>query len=578
MSRRARRLRESGVGGRESAAEEAVLSTEYSVPGGIENENERRRGGASGQVRSQAEPGNETPSPSHSHTPTPSYLAPGPDRGKFIYQQVVIQRRSQADVAKELGISQVRVSQILRQVKDRMDLVVPEEQVTAQLKQVAQATKVLELVAEGRLEDYGLAAKIRDQQLKEEQPRVALAAINTRTRIGRDLERAKWREEGKEEGERRKEEGRKQCEMDHGKWPMANRDFPLANDHLPLPIADPPPAELRQEDRALWATLRGEDQARVREHLAAKGSMPLAKALLGPKNNAYYIFPWRNYGEHLSAAWAKQVVDGSMGVEEYLRELARAGAYGGSAMPPMLAKDREGRWRVLTPEEVPQQPLPPERAALATQSPERVFWPFKSKGEYQARQRAQMVLAGLLTREQYESLSARLRRETQEDFPDPLAEMGEAKSAPMIDPRLVEGDEERGRQGDEETGRQGDGEPANASMANGQWEMANGQLPGGDWPLANDHLPLSIAEPAASHPPPLPHPHTPAPSHLLPAARRRLEYAFGRALSDADIAAALAHQRRVDRGLFVMDIFEPGQSEALRAWAAAGGGRRKAEG
>jgi hypothetical protein len=183
----------------------------------------------------------------------------------------------------------------------------------------------------------------------------------------------------------------------------------------------PLPEGLRAEDRELWPKLLREEQEEALDNLKRHPGKPLAWLKLRPGSGSHWsYYPWRTEAESSSARLADDVVRGDRTIESYLRLLELLELSKPFAHPNVLTKDREGRWQLMDPNQVPLPAMTPERAALPEGSPERIYWPYKSKAEHYAMLRAEMVLRGHLSLDQYKSLNAWASRHMNEKYPDPL--------------------------------------------------------------------------------------------------------------------------------------------------------------
>ena len=169
--------------------------------------------------------------------------------------------------------------------------------------------------------------------------------------------------------------------------------------------AIPLPAGLRKEDEPLWPKLMREEQELAAQRLGLYPQIPLDRARV-PPGPLWSYYPWRTEAEHNVALLASLVVIGQYSIEEFFQHLEVLELSKPFAHPNLLTKDHAGRWKLCDPKQIPLPVMPAERAALPEESPERIYWPNQSKAEHYALMRAEMVLRGHLSRDQYDSLNA----------------------------------------------------------------------------------------------------------------------------------------------------------------------------
>jgi hypothetical protein len=352
-------------------------------------------------------------------------------RDREIYHAVRICHRKQTPVAEQFGMSQGRVSQIVREVAKYMSGFFPGEDLDVRLSQMPVTQLVDWECYQRRLEDHRRAELVFEQSqqklvteqrtyggksleeqlektvITEREQRISLDAVKVLERINDKIERTAG--SGKASGVREHPDsvaGRK------GRPPHREADASRS------PI--PPPECLTPEDRERWPQLMREEQELAAGRLEYYPNIPLDRARV-PEGPLWSYYPWRTEAESSSATLAGQVVDGTSTIEGYFRNLQHLEVSKPLGYPNVLTKDREGRWQLLDPQQVPLPVMPPERAALPERSPEQVYWPYKSKAEHYAMMLAEMVLRGHLSRDQYEGLSAWASWYTNEKYPDPLA-------------------------------------------------------------------------------------------------------------------------------------------------------------
>jgi hypothetical protein len=350
-------------------------------------------------------------------------------RDREIYHAVRICHRKQTAVALQFGLTQARISQIVRKVGKFMSEFLPGEDLDVRLGEMAVPQLVDWECYLRRQEHYRHAALAFEQSqhnlitkrstfagsendkpeqtvVTEREQRISLDAVKVMERINDKIERTA--------GTGRGVGGRGPC--------RAGTAGPLlpkgASSGTPGKLA--PPECLSPEDRERWPKLMREEQelAAGRLELYPKITLDHARAPAGP---LWSYYPWRTEAESSSAMLASLVVEGEFTIEDYLSTLELTELSKPFAHPNVLTKDRSGRWQLLDPKQVPLPVLSPERAALPEGSPERVYWPYQSKAEHFAMMRAEMVLRGHLSRDQYESLNAWASWYMNEKYPDPLA-------------------------------------------------------------------------------------------------------------------------------------------------------------
>jgi len=342
-----------------------------------------------------------------------------------IYEQVALHLRTQEDVAREFRMTQARVSQIVAEVRQFMDQLLPDGGIDA-LRALAKLARheqaeglARRKVNYGRCEEVykqskeplvttrtvyrGNKRKIMSVVVTKREQRLAIGPVNTMERINDKLTAGKGSaERGAASAERK------------GAAPAPSSEFRA-------PSSDELPAWIRDEDREGWSLLNEKEKAFARGRLSRRPQIPLAWAKLDPHSSEHCYFPWRSQGEHFAALGAALVVRGIHTIETHCQRMEHGELSNPQGYPNLLAKDPAGQWRVLTPAEVPRRPLPPERAAWPKDSPQWIYWPYASRAEHHAAKRAQMVLDGHLSREQYESLNAWSRSQLGGAYFDPLA-------------------------------------------------------------------------------------------------------------------------------------------------------------
>src|SRR4029450_9795362 len=173
------------------------------------------------------------------------------------------------------------------------------------------------------------------------------------------------------------------------------------------------------------------------------------------------------------------------------------------AHPNVLTKDRVGRWTYREPAQLPLPVMPAERAALPEESPERIYWPYRSKAEHYAMMRAEMVLRGHLSREQYESLNAWASWYMGEQYPDPLARIERNLSAAEATNAPTSGRDEAAKAPTSGRGEGRDGHDSALESDGGTTfradrTLSDGQGFAGREAEAPAELPAPLEEPAAS--------------------------------------------------------------------------------
>jgi hypothetical protein len=343
-------------------------------------------------------------------------------RDREIYHAVRICHCKQTAVALQFGLTQARISQIVRKVGKFMSEFLPGEDLDVRLGEMAVPQLVDWECYLRRQEHYRHAALAFEQSqhnlitkrstfagsendkpeqtvVTEREQRISLDAVKVMERINDKIERTAGSGRGAGNVAFRSAKGRAFAEQ--------------------KPTISPPEC-LRPEDRERWPKLMREEQelAAGRLELYPKITLDHARAPAGP---LWSYYPWRTEAESSSAMLASLVVEGEFTIEDYLSTLELTELSKPFAHPNVLTKDRSGRWQLLDPKQVPLPVLSPERAALPEGSPERVYWPYQSKAEHFAMMRAEMVLRGHLSRDQYESLNAWASWYMNEKYPDPLA-------------------------------------------------------------------------------------------------------------------------------------------------------------
>jgi hypothetical protein len=356
-------------------------------------------------------------------------------RDREIYHAVRICHRKQTAVALQFGLTQARISQIVRKVGKFMSEFLPGEDLDVRLGEMAVPQLVDWECYLRRQEHYRHAALAFEQSQhnlitkrstyagsendKPEQTvvtareqRISLDTVKVMERINDKIERTAG--SGRASGVRvvHKPEHPGGVAGRKGRPPYREADTSRS------PLS--PPECLSPEDREQWPQLMREEQELAAGRLKQYPEITLDHAR-APEGPLWGYYPWRTEAEYNAALLASNVIYGYMDIEEYLRRLEHLELSKPFAHPNLLTKDKEGRWQLLDPKQVPLPVLPPERAALPEGSPERVYWPYQSKAEHYAMMRAEMVLRGHLSREQHESLNAWASWYMNEKYPDPLA-------------------------------------------------------------------------------------------------------------------------------------------------------------
>ena len=377
------------------------------------------------QTPSQQTPSQQTPTPEPQPAQPPEDQRPG-ERDLEIYRAVRIHLHQQKTVALTYGLTPGRISQIVKRVSRHLARLFPGEDLKLRFAEAKRMRLVDFECHERRVEMYRkcqLALEqsghaLIDQQWTYEGPAetnklvktvvkqhgqpISMAALREMRRLNNEMQ---WGggKPGRREGGKERPSGRK------GTAVIENF---------------PPPECLSEADRAEWPQLMREQQELAARRLAIWPDLTLAHASV-PAGPQWSYYPWRTEAEHNAALLANLVVAGQYTIEEYYQHLEILELSKPFAHPNLLTKDRSGRWQLFDPQQVPLPVMPPERAALPAESPERVYWPNKSKAAHFAMMRAEMVLRGHLSRDQYESLNAWASWYMNEEYPDPLAQCAE---------------------------------------------------------------------------------------------------------------------------------------------------------
>ena len=370
-----------------------------------------------------------------------------------IYAAVRIHLRPQAGVALQFNLSQPRVSQFVKRVAEHMAEQLPGEDLNrlfakahrmelldweCQERRLAQYRKcelVFEqsqqmweedqLTYEGPEESNNLVKTV----VKRRPQRLSLEAVKEQRRLNNEIQ--------SNCGLRIADCGMTRRGTAGGRGSVSQQMRRAAGTAGPLsremassgtPEKLPLPECLQETDRDEWNKLPREVQELATTRLQIWPDLTLHNASV-PEGERWSYYPWRTEAEYASALLAGMVIKGHYTIEEYFQHLEHTELSKPLAHPNVLTKDREGRWTYIYPDQVPLPVMPPERAALPEESPERIYWPYKSKAEHYAMMRAEMVLRGHLSREQYESLNAWASWFMGEQYPDPLAKLEQNISA-----------------------------------------------------------------------------------------------------------------------------------------------------
>ena len=358
-----------------------------------------------------------------------------------IYAAVRIHLRPQAGVALQFNLSQPRISQIVKRVAEHMAEQLPGEDLN-RLFAKAHRIELLDWECQQRrFEQYRKCELVFEQsqqmweedQLTYEGPeesqhllktvvkrrpqRLSLEAVKEQRRLNNEIQ-------GLASGMG----GRGSCRAADRKLEVRGRRSKRGPGFDGLPEKLPMPECLKETDRDEWNKLPREVQELATTRLQIWPDLTLHNASV-PEGERWSYYPWRTEAEYASALLAGMVIKGLYTIEEYFQHLEHTELSKPLAHPNVLTKDREGRWTYIYPDQVPLPVMPAERAALPEESPERIYWPYKSKAEHYAMMRAEMVLRGHLSREQYESLNAWASWFMGEQYPDPLAKVEQNISA-----------------------------------------------------------------------------------------------------------------------------------------------------
>jgi len=366
----------------------------------------------------------QNPAPEPQPAQPPEDQRPG-ERDLEIYRAVRIQLHKQKTVALTYGLTPGRISQIVKRVSRHLARLFPGEDLKLRFAEAKRMRLMDYECHERRVEIYRKCELALEQSghpllaqqwtyegpaesnqpvktvVKEREQPISMAALREMRRLNNEMQ---WG--GGKPGRRDPEKGRRSG----GKAAAVLEKLP-------------PPECLSEADRAAWPNLTREEQELAAGRLQYCPKITLDHARVAPGQYSYY--PWRTEAESNSANVARDVVAGDRTIEGYFVHLEHLELSKPFAHPNVLTKDREGRWQLLDPKQVPLPVMPPERAALPAGSPEHVYWPNKSKAEHYAMMRAEMVLRGHLSRDQYESLNAWASRYMNEKYPDPLAKCAE---------------------------------------------------------------------------------------------------------------------------------------------------------
>jgi len=370
------------------------------------------------------------------------------ERNIRIYEAVRIGLRTQTAVAAEFGITQPCVSQILRRVAPFYDRLFPGDELGQRLKESKRSQRIDYECYQRRKKHYRqaelaweqsqhplvnkqwtFAGKDEDKNLKktvitERDQRISLESVKVQERINDKIERSGWgRERSADCGVRNAESGKRR----KGKSTAGQVSSGTPFEKLPLPEG------LREADRPLWPKLLREEQEQALDNLTRWPGAPLEWLKLKPGDGPIWsYYPWRTEAEYNSALLADLVLRGQYTIEEYLQQLEILELSKPFAHPNLLRKDHDGDWQMIDPQAVPLPVTPPDRAVFPAGSPERVYWPYKSRAEHYAMLRAEMVLRGHLSLDQYDSLNAWASWYMNEKYPDPLENVVRTIIAPGL--------------------------------------------------------------------------------------------------------------------------------------------------
>jgi len=392
------------------------------------------------------------PQPNKPEKSTDPSLKRPSERNIRIYEAVRIGLRSQRVVAAEFDISQPRVSQILRAVTPFFDGLFPGDELGQRLKEAKRSQRLDWECYERRKKHYrqvemgfeqslrplvhkqwtyigtGTEKKLVKTVITERDQRISLESVKVQERINDKIERSGWG---------RSASGVPRDGVQASEAPIGGRGVGRGNvgrqdtlttgqgfdsgqgfDGAPLEKL-PLPEGLREEDQPYWPKLMRDEQelALVRLKLYPGISLHHASVPPGP---LWSYFPWRTEAEHNASLQAARVVSGDLTIEEYWQRLEILELSKPFAHPNLLTKDRQGRWQLLDPRQVPLPVMTDERAAWPAESPERIYWPYQSRAEHYAMLRAEMVLKGHLSPDQYDRLNAWASWTMNEKYPDPL--------------------------------------------------------------------------------------------------------------------------------------------------------------
>jgi hypothetical protein len=371
---------------------------------------------------------------------------PASRRDKEIHHAVRVLLRPQVSVALQYGVSQARICQIVKKVGQEIDEYLCGEDFASLAADAARMRRLDWECQQRREEQYRESTSLMEQMrrplaertttydgldregkepvktvVKLKEHAGAVQVLKVRMRLNEAMQAA-----GRTAGQA--SSGTQHAHASVGRGTRRGKPQDDA-EMFPPPVKRPLPECLPESDRTEWNKLPREVQDLAAGRLKIYPDMSLHQVSV-PEGAPWAVYPWRSEAESNSANVASLVIDGLQSIEWYWQMLEHAELSKPLAHPNVLRKDKEGKWTYIEPQELPLPPvMPPAREALPAESPERIYWPYKSKAEHYAMLRAEMVLRGDLSREQYDSLNRWAEWLTGDKYPDPLARIERNLSA-----------------------------------------------------------------------------------------------------------------------------------------------------
>jgi hypothetical protein len=427
---------------------------------------------------------------------------PASRRDKEIHHAVRVLLRPQVSVALQYGVSQARICQIVKKVGQEIDEYLCGEDFASLAADAARMRRLDWECQQRREEQYRESTSLMEQMrrplaertttydgldregkepvktvVKLKEHAGAVQVLKVRMRLNEAMQAA-----GRTAGQA--SSGTQHAHASVGRGTRRGKPQDDA-EMFPPPVKRPLPECLPESDRTEWNKLPREVQDLAAGRLKIYPDMSLHQVSV-PEGAPWAVYPWRSEAESNSANVASLVIDGLQSIEWYWQMLEHAELSKPLAHPNVLRKDKEGKWTYIEPQELPLPPvMPPAREALPAESPERIYWPYKSKAEHYAMLRAEMVLRGDLSREQYDSLNRWAEWLTGDKYPDPLARIERNLSAGASSSSSSgDGATEGGRDG-ETDGENGDRVP----VASTEYSVLSTRLEHAAEPVGDSHDP-----------------------------------------------------------------------------------------